>query len=84
MWLPALRGFGILQMSFLSGMLVLHGAGVGGGSLGYANVQNFVRGVCQQDADAFNALDFTPENLPERVEIFRGIWQLDGSNEAEV
>jgi cholesterol oxidase len=38
LWNPALRSFGILQMSMLSGMLVLHGAGVGGGSLGYANV----------------------------------------------
>ncbi|MCH7480775.1 MAG: GMC family oxidoreductase, partial [Chloroflexi bacterium] len=38
LWNPALRSFGILQISALSGMLVLHGAGVGGGSLGYANV----------------------------------------------
>lgn len=38
LWLPALRAHGILQMSLLDGMLVLHGAGVGGGSLGYANV----------------------------------------------
>lgn len=38
LWNPALRSFGILQISFLSGLLVLHGSGVGGGSLGYANV----------------------------------------------
>lgn len=38
LWLPALRAHGILQISLLDGMLVLHGAGVGGGSLGYANV----------------------------------------------
>lgn len=38
LWNPALRSFGILQMSVLNGMLILHGAGVGGGSLGYANV----------------------------------------------
>ena len=37
-WLPALRGHGILQISILKGAMVLHGAGVGGGSLGYANV----------------------------------------------
>lgn len=37
-WLPALRAFGILQITFLKGAMVLHGAGVGGGSLGYANV----------------------------------------------
>lgn len=38
LWNPALRSFGILQISFLDGMLILHGAGLGGGSLGYANV----------------------------------------------
>ncbi|MDR3575679.1 MAG: GMC family oxidoreductase [Anaerolineaceae bacterium] len=37
-WLPALRSFGIMQISLLKGVMVLHGAGVGGGSLGYANV----------------------------------------------
>ena len=34
----ALRLQGILQISFLKGAMVLHGTGVGGGSLGYANV----------------------------------------------
>lgn len=38
LWLPAARCFGILEMSFLPGVFVLHGSGVGGGSLGYANV----------------------------------------------
>jgi cholesterol oxidase len=38
LWAPPLRCFGILQISLLKGMLVLHGTGVGGGSLGYANV----------------------------------------------
>lgn len=37
-WWPALRCFGILQISFFKDVFVLHGAGVGGGSLGYANV----------------------------------------------
>ncbi len=37
-WMPAIRSFGILQISVLKGLMVLHGAGVGGGSLGYANV----------------------------------------------
>ena len=35
---PALRCFGILQISPFRDVVVLHGAGVGGGSLGYANV----------------------------------------------
>ena len=37
-WMPAVRAHGILQISILKGLMVLHGAGVGGGSLGYANV----------------------------------------------
>jgi len=38
LWAPALRCFGILQISAFRDVVVLHGAGVGGGSLGYANV----------------------------------------------
>ena len=38
LWLPAVRAYGILQISILKGVMVLHGTGVGGGSLGYANV----------------------------------------------
>ncbi|MBI3738699.1 MAG: GMC family oxidoreductase [Chloroflexi bacterium] len=38
LWLPTIRAHGILQISVLKGVMVLHGAGVGGGSLGYANV----------------------------------------------
>ena len=38
LWLPFVRAHGILQVSILKGVMVLHGAGVGGGSLGYANV----------------------------------------------
>lgn len=37
MWNPALGFTGIFQMSFLKHMTVLHGVGVGGGSLVYAN-----------------------------------------------
>ena len=38
LWAPPMRCFGILQISLLKGIMVLHGTGVGGGSLGYANV----------------------------------------------
>ncbi len=38
LWLPALGWTGLLQVSWLNGLVVLHGVGVGGGSLGYANV----------------------------------------------
>lgn len=37
MWAPALGMRGIFQMSFLEHVTILHGVGVGGGSLGYAN-----------------------------------------------
>ena len=37
-WLPWMRCFGVLQISPFRNVFVLHGAGVGGGSLGYANV----------------------------------------------
>ena len=36
-WMPRLRCFGIQQITLLKGVMVLHGAGVGGGSLVYAN-----------------------------------------------
>lgn len=38
LWLPQLRCFGIQQMTLLRDVFVLHGSGVGGGSLVYANV----------------------------------------------
>lgn len=38
LWLPAARCFGLLQLSPFKDVLVLHQSGVGGGSLGYANV----------------------------------------------
>jgi cholesterol oxidase len=37
LWAPRLRCFGILKITLLSDVLILSGAGVGGGSLGYAN-----------------------------------------------
>jgi len=38
LWFPPLRCFGVLRISLLSDVLILSGTGVGGGSLGYANV----------------------------------------------
>ena len=38
LWLPAARCFGTLQISPFRDVVVLHGSGVGGGSLVYANV----------------------------------------------
>ena len=38
LWMPAVRAFGILQLSLFKGMFVFHSSGVGGGSLVYAGV----------------------------------------------
>lgn len=38
LWLPALRCFGFMQISLFQNIMALHGDGVGGGSLVYANV----------------------------------------------
>jgi cholesterol oxidase len=37
-WMPLFRCFGIWQNTLLNGVMILHGSGVGGGSLVYANV----------------------------------------------
>jgi len=37
-WIPCFRCFGIWQNTLLNGIMILHGSGVGGGSLVYANV----------------------------------------------
>jgi cholesterol oxidase len=49
LWLPALRCFGDFEMTFMNGLLALHGSGVGGGSLMYANV------LMEPDDRLFNA-----------------------------
>jgi len=37
-WMPRLRCFGIWENTLLNGIMILHGSGVGGGSLVFANV----------------------------------------------
>ena len=49
LWLPAIRCFGGFEMTFMNGLLALHGSGVGGGSLLYANV------LMQPDDRLFNS-----------------------------
>ena len=38
LWMPTIRAFGILQLSFFKRLFVFHSSGVGGGSLVYAGV----------------------------------------------
>lgn len=49
LWAPAIGCYGILQISPFRNVFVLHGSGVGGGSLGYANV------LMEPDAAAFDS-----------------------------
>jgi cholesterol oxidase len=49
LWMPAARFFGIMQISPFQHVLVLHGSGVGGGSLCYANV------LMEPDEKAFSS-----------------------------
>jgi len=46
LWMPAIRAFGFLQLSFFKRLFVFHSSGVGGGSLVYA-------GVLMEPGDAF-------------------------------
>lgn len=47
LWAPTVGCYGILQISAFRNVFVLHGSGVGGGSLGYANV------LMEPDDEAF-------------------------------
>ncbi len=38
LWMPYLRCFGTWELTFMNGAVAMHGSGVGGGSLMYANV----------------------------------------------
>ena len=38
LWMPALRFFGLMELTLLRDVMAMHWSGVGGGSLGYANV----------------------------------------------
>ena len=49
LWMPAARCFGIQQITLLNDTMVMHGCGVGGGSLVYANV------LMEPDDSLFNA-----------------------------
>lgn len=62
-WIPLLRCFGIQRITLLKGVMVLHGSGVGGGSLVYANTlmkppsEIFRHGSWPKGCDWENELD---------------------------
>jgi cholesterol oxidase len=85
LWLPALRGHGILQISLLKGVMVLHGAGVGGGSLGYANVlevptaETFATPAWNQNVKWGEALKQHYETAKKMLGVSRNpkLWKAD-------
>jgi cholesterol oxidase len=85
LWLPALRGHGIMQISLLKGVMVLHGAGVGGGSLGYANVlevptdETFATPAWNQNVKWGEALKCHYETAKKMLGVSRNpkLWKAD-------
>jgi cholesterol oxidase len=63
-WAPKLRCFGIQNITLLKGLMVLHGAGVGGGSLVYANTLMRPRDEVFADPSWGTAVDFRTELAP--------------------
>jgi cholesterol oxidase len=63
-WAPLAKCFGIQQITLLKGVMVLHGAGVGGGSLVYANTLMQPRAVVFQDPAWPKGSNWEKELLP--------------------
>jgi cholesterol oxidase len=77
LWMPRAKCFGILRLSFLSDVFVLSGAGVGGGSLVYANTL-YVPPDAFFAAPAWRGLaDWKPLLLPfyRRAQFMLGVTQ---------
>lgn len=64
MWNPALGLKGIFQMSFMKHMTVLHGVGVGGGSLVYANTLPTPKSAFFESGSWSNLRDWEAELAP--------------------
>jgi len=85
LWMPAIRAHGILQISILKGVMVLHGAGVGGGSLGYANVlevptdETFATSAWNQNVSWGKVLQPHYETARKMLGVTRNpkLWQAD-------
>lgn len=60
LWAPSSKFYGIQRITLLDDLMVLHGAGVGGGSLVYANT------LLQPDAQVF---DSWPKNVDWKSEL---------------
>jgi cholesterol oxidase len=63
-WAPRFRCFGIQNITLLKGIMVLHGSGVGGGSLVYANTLMAPHERVFQDPGWQQGADFGKELMP--------------------
>jgi cholesterol oxidase len=64
LWAPKLRCFGIQNITLLKGVMVLHGSGVGGGSLVYANTLMRPNATVFEDAAWSRAVKWEQELSP--------------------
>ncbi|HEY4106126.1 MAG TPA: GMC family oxidoreductase [Polyangiaceae bacterium] len=64
LWAPKLRCFGIQNITLLKGVMVLHGSGVGGGSLVYANTLMRPNAAVFEDPAWSRAVDWEVELAP--------------------
>jgi len=64
LWAPKLRCFGIQNITLLKGVMVLHGSGVGGGSLVYANTLMRPNAAVFEDPAWSRAVNWEPELAP--------------------
>ncbi len=71
LWAPLLRCFGIQQISLLRGVMVLHGTGVGGGSLVYANTLMKPPIQVLNDPNWPQGIDWAKELEPHYIEARR-------------
>ncbi|MFC2074862.1 FAD-linked oxidase C-terminal domain-containing protein [Bdellovibrionota bacterium] len=85
LWAPKLRCFGFQRLSFLKGMLLIHGAGVGGGSLVYANVLVPPQNQAYDDPAWPKGIDWRSELSPyfETAKKMLGVTTNEGLEECD-
>lgn len=82
-WAPVLKCFGIQQITLLQGVMVLHGSGVGGGSLVYANTLMTPRPNVFSDPDWPTGVDWQTELAPHYENARRMLGVTANKLEAE-
>ena len=85
LWAPKLRCFGIQNITLLKGVMVLHGSGVGGGSLVYANTLMRPNAAVFEDPAWSRAVNWEPELAPhfETARRMLGVTKNDALMEGE-